>query len=442
MYNGCQAIQNDVEIVSINSLTSGINKSANDTVSVTIRNNGNANQTNIPLILKVNGTIYNEICNQTINADGGTIDYTFAQILDLSAVGTYNIMVSTNLSGDEIMSNNSCSKTVVSAAMPSYSHDAYVSHSGNRFAYVDVDGGTTDDISSDNISINDYEYAEGVMYRLFNKHLFVMYNNGSKTDLGLIGGLGDVTLTSLTYDWNNHILYGYGKNNSDIKFYEIDVETLSAVFIAANSSGILSDVNNVEYTSDGFCYGVNVDDNKLYRINPQTAEANAVGTTGFDMLAPYQALSFHRGNERLYSFAYILEDEVQKTKYGYYDLSTGVFNAIADKGGQKFYAYEIIQTEPSSTLDDLSANSGNLLIYPNPVKTELFVSATQKSPLGDLGVVEIYDITGKLQFSTTLHNSAQFSTETIDVSHLSPGIYFLKAIMSDASSQIGKFVKQ
>jgi endonuclease I len=80
----------------------------------------------------------------------------------------------------------------------------------------------------------------------------------------------------------------------------------------------------------------------------------------------------------------------------------------------------------SSSITITEQTDNGISLYPNPVSTTLFISATQKSPLGDLGVVEIYDISGKLQLSTTLHNLAQFSTKTIDVSQLNSGTYFIK----------------
>jgi hypothetical protein len=81
--------------------------------------------------------------------------------------------------------------------------------------------------------------------------------------------------------------------------------------------------------------------------------------------------------------------------------------------------------------DDLAEN---IYVYPNPVSTDLYIVQKTESKAQ---IVEIYDLSGKLQFSTTLHNIAQCSTKTIDVSLLPSGSYLLKI-----GNYQHKFVKQ
>ena len=72
-----------------------------------------------------------------------------------------------------------------------------------------------------------------------------------------------------------------------------------------------------------------------------------------------------------------------------------------------------------------------LKIYPNPVKEQLTVKNEQ---LSEGSVIEIYDAAGKLQKSKIVNLQ---SAIVIDVSHLSSGIYFLKA-----GDNTVKFVKE
>ena len=88
---------------------------------------------------------------------------------------------------------------------------------------------------------------------------------------------------------------------------------------------------------------------------------------------------------------------------------------------------------------DLTGTSGinavemqNLKIYPNPVKDELRIEN------GELKInnVEIYDVYGKKQFSTF-----NFQFSTINVSHLSSGIYLIK-LETDKGIVTQKFIKE
>lgn len=84
-----------------------------ETVEVSIRNYGSASQTNIPLELRVDGSlIASETFTATI-ASGATANYTFAQTVNLSTPGqTYSIEVKTKLAGDEFPSNDPLTKEV------------------------------------------------------------------------------------------------------------------------------------------------------------------------------------------------------------------------------------------------------------------------------------------------------------------------------------------
>ncbi len=85
-----------------------------ETVEVSIRNYGSANQANIPLELRVDGNlIASETYSGTI-ASGSTATYTFTQTANLSTPGqTYSIEVRTNLSGDQFPANDPLTKEVI-----------------------------------------------------------------------------------------------------------------------------------------------------------------------------------------------------------------------------------------------------------------------------------------------------------------------------------------
>ncbi|MFK5983086.1 MAG: GEVED domain-containing protein [Flavobacteriaceae bacterium] len=102
----------DVGISAIIDPSNGI-LTTTETVTVSIRNFGSDSQSNIPVELRVDGSlIASEVYNGTIVANE-VFDYTFAQTIDLSNSGqTYAVEVRTNLAGDEFPSNDSFTKEV------------------------------------------------------------------------------------------------------------------------------------------------------------------------------------------------------------------------------------------------------------------------------------------------------------------------------------------
>ncbi|MCF6306673.1 MAG: T9SS type A sorting domain-containing protein [Flavobacteriaceae bacterium] len=103
---------NDVGISGISSPNNGILTNA-ETVTVSIRNFGLDPQSNIPVELRVDGSLVaSEVFNGTV-ATNGVENYTFAQTVDLSTLGqTYSIEIKTNLSGDEFSPNDTFIKEV------------------------------------------------------------------------------------------------------------------------------------------------------------------------------------------------------------------------------------------------------------------------------------------------------------------------------------------
>ena len=103
---------NDIAIMSILTPVTAPNLTTNEVVSIKIKNNGTASQSNIPVSYTINGnTTVNEIIPGPIN-NGNELNYTFTHTADLSTVQTYDVVASVNLPGDEYPMNNSKSKSV------------------------------------------------------------------------------------------------------------------------------------------------------------------------------------------------------------------------------------------------------------------------------------------------------------------------------------------
>ncbi len=84
-------------------------------VQVDVTNFGSANQTNVPITLEITDDAdVTTIINETVDvSSGATVQYTFTATVDISAVGSYDIVVYTSLVGDEVPDNDSHSSTVL-----------------------------------------------------------------------------------------------------------------------------------------------------------------------------------------------------------------------------------------------------------------------------------------------------------------------------------------
>jgi hypothetical protein len=82
---------------------------------------------------------------------------------------------------------------------------------------------------------------------------------------------------------------------------------------------------------------------------------------------------------------------------------------------------------------ELTIESSGIMVYPNPVGTELFIES--QDPRIKNQDIKIYDLNGKIVF---VHGSLFLSPRTtIDVSQLTSGTYFLKI-----GETVVKFVKE
>lgn len=103
---------NDVGAIDITAPVSGSGLGPNETISVTLRNFGAATQSNFDVQYTVNGgtPVVETFAGPLLSEDEASFD--FAQTADLSALGTYDIEVSTVLTGDADPSNDSVSVTI------------------------------------------------------------------------------------------------------------------------------------------------------------------------------------------------------------------------------------------------------------------------------------------------------------------------------------------
>ena len=105
---------NDTGILEITSPVSGTDLTSNEIISVTVRNFGATPQSNFPVQYTINGgDPVVETFTGTL-ASEAQVTYDFATTGDFNELGTYTIVASTNLSGDEQSSNDEATAIVES----------------------------------------------------------------------------------------------------------------------------------------------------------------------------------------------------------------------------------------------------------------------------------------------------------------------------------------
>ncbi|MBT8263577.1 MAG: T9SS type A sorting domain-containing protein [Bacteroidia bacterium] len=163
---------NDTGVLEITSPVSGTNLNSNETISVTVRNFGATPQSNFPVQYTINGgdPVVETFTGTLTSEDEASFD--FATTGDFNELGTYTIVASTNLSGDEQPSNDEATAIVESLlCQPAMSCSA-----GDGFRLVSI------------AEINNPSGCEG--YGDFT-NLLANLGQGSSNDLTLTTGRGN-----------------------------------------------------------------------------------------------------------------------------------------------------------------------------------------------------------------------------------------------------------
>ncbi|MEQ8908097.1 MAG: fibronectin type III domain-containing protein [Vicingaceae bacterium] len=105
----------ELAATTILSPNSGCGLTATETVSLEITNNGSAAQTGFSVGYSLNGTAITPETYTASIAPGATATYNFTTTADFSAVGTYNLVAYTDLTGDIDNSNDTASTVITNS---------------------------------------------------------------------------------------------------------------------------------------------------------------------------------------------------------------------------------------------------------------------------------------------------------------------------------------
>lgn len=118
---------------------------------------------------------------------------------------------------------------------------------------------------------------------------------------------------------------------------------------------------------------------------------------------------------------------------------TYTVNAKSTQGCENSATIEVVVSECLGIHSNLNM-SGSFNLYPNPASKHLLISCG-KNEYGTYEA-EIIDVNGKKVKSTTLNFRKEQSEDTISISELSNGVYFVKIYAANGKSSSLKFVKE
>ena len=111
----------------------------------------------------------------------------------------------------------------------------------------------------------------------------------------------------------------------------------------------------------------------------------------------------------------------------FFNLAVGNYNVVVqDASGVCEYEVNVpVEVEGGTGIAENSIDSGDIIIYPNPTKDQIYIELTSNSDWSKEIIIEVYDNAGRLvSLATSLDNN---KTKTmISLSRLESGIYYVK----------------
>jgi hypothetical protein len=185
------------------------------------------------------------------------------------------------------------------------------------------------------------EFDGNHIYRVYNNRTYGIVNPAGKyVELGTMTGVEGSFPTALAYNWANGLMYVMMLNEDDglPQLCTINLETGELTLIGTGTEGMII---AMDFANDSLLYAPSLNPDNLYSINPTTGAVTAVGPLGININYG-QDVSFDATANKLYTYAY-----GNVYKFGYYDLTTGTFNPIANTPGQNQIATFVI-TKPGN----------------------------------------------------------------------------------------------
>lgn len=249
---------------------------------------------------------------------------------------------------------------------------------------------------------------------------------GTYTLLGTITPPGGQNWNGIEFDPDTTELYAISANFSDTSTVSIiDIDALTATPVGdTGTSGMIA----IAIDDSGNMYGHDVVTDGMYSIDISTGTATLLATLSFDANFG-QDLEWDKPSQTLYMTAF--NNGNGNGEFRSVNTETGETTFISNLGisGSQLPWASIRNTTLS--VDDPSI--ATLSVFPNPAKD--LISINTSAPITSLKIINMVG-------QVVLENNTVDNQQTINISKLSNGIYFLQAIQDSGEQRVVRFIKE
>lgn len=220
---------------------------------------------------------------------------------------------------------------------------------------------------------------------------------------------------------NQKIYYKPTVNNPEILLYDFNAQvgdTIQSYDFQANEAIEIVVINK-------FYELITMHYKRIMKVRSMSLDGNYIkdhvwieGIGDIDGLLQSTKTYFPSGSEQIFLHCFLQNNDVS------YDSSFFYYGAVNLSSEDCF-----VWNEPTIKIQSIPTN--NINIYPNPVDDILTISSTDNA----ISRIEIFDISGR-----NIYNQ-KYYTNTINLSSLSKGVYFLKIYDINNFNSMFKFIK-
>jgi hypothetical protein len=407
----------DAGVTSINSPASGCGLTAQETVSITLKNIGTTSQSNIPVSYTLNnGTPVTEVYAGPL-APNTSVNYNFTTKANLSTLGTYTLQATTNLTGDQLPTNNSQTKTIVLSApatTPTLTANGPTSVCNGAPVMLTA-------TSSANATFTWYQ--NGNLITGANAASYITTSPGSYTAVASSGGCNSTASAPIAITVNFPPAIPTLTLGGPASFCSGGSLTLTALSSVAGASYVWFRNNNVIAGATTNTYTATTTGNYTASVtsngcsSPTAADVTVTATP--QPAAPtvsqsgFVLTSSNAAGNQWYRNNTIIPNA---TNRNYTPTANGAYTVITTINGCVSTASNAVNITNTGIKNDLEVMQAN--VFPNPSSGIFNLTL----PAGQTFEIIITDLTGKLIETQTVKTT----TAKLDLGKTAKGIYVLK----------------
>jgi len=434
----------DIRIRSIDR-PSGGGPNLSGNVAVTLFNNGSAPLTNVPAILRINGE---DVAREIIAGPIFSLvhfQYTFDHQADFSEVGTYRIEVEIELEGDLHPNNNKMTHSIFATCPENITLFGFSTWSfpapDNRFVSFNTTTFNTPITALGEFTIGQNttvagEYLNGYFYMFSQRSdhdiggYFVKIDTETWTEVSRVPV--SETAREMAFDYPTQTMFASRQiSTTETALFTVNLTTGALTQVATIHASVLG----LAIHLDGTLYAV-LTTGDFVKIDRNTGDFTVINNTGFVYGQFVQSMAFDHNTGRLF---WALAGDGPQSGFLYgglveIDVATGVPHYYGRIGQIHTILVGLHTpfTNPFASIGtQIVAETGNIMLYPNPVNAGNALSILLPENVFEANV-RIYDIVGRLVHQQTVEQTLTAPTQ--------PGLYVVQIHLPNGTTSVQRLV--